>query len=262
MLAMEDPGSILSRAATQLIHIEQLLGCDFVPAHHTPLPEVVLPHEQTAGPLEAPMELTPDQKAAAMAELSGEVMSGCQKCILHRERTNIVFGEGDVNAKLVFVGEGPGRDEDECGRPFVGKAGQLLTKMIGAMGLTREQIYICNMVKCRPPQNRTPMPEEIAECWPYLIRQLQIIRPKVIVTLGNPATQNLLRTKIGITKLRGQWQPLPDLAPGLEGIAVMPTFHPSYVQRVYTPENRANVWSDLKQVMSAIGQQLPAKETN
>ncbi|MCP4379290.1 MAG: uracil-DNA glycosylase [bacterium] len=181
----------------------------------------------------------------------------CTRCRLHKTRTNTVFGEGDPNAKLVFVGEGPGQNEDETGKPFCGRAGDLLTKMIGAMGLTRDDVFICNVVKCRPPQNRNPMSDEVEACWPYLMRQLQIISPKVIVTMGNPATQTLLQTKTGITRLRGNWQELPELADSLGGIPVMPTFHPSYVLRYHTPQVRGDVWSDLKQVMSVLGLKLP-----
>ena len=125
--------------------------------------------------------------------------------------------------------------------------------MIVAMGLSREDVFICNILKCRPPDNRPPALEEIKACWPNLIRQLQVIKPKVIVTLGNPATQNLLGTKIGITKLRGQWQELPDIGEGLAGIKVMPTFHPSYILRRYTPEIRKMVWDDLQKTMTVLG---------
>lgn len=195
---------------------------------------------------------TPQEKAAALEELKG-ICQKCGLCQLGKTRRNLVFGEGNAAAELVFVGEAPGADEDATGRPFVGKAGQKLTDMIVAMGLTRQDVYICNVLKCRPPDNRTPEPAEVQACWPFLIRQLQIIRPRAIVTLGNPATQNLLQTTIGITKLRGQWQKLPAHAPGLASTPVMPTFHPSYIIRTYTQEVRAAVWSDLQQVMTLLG---------
>jgi DNA polymerase len=195
---------------------------------------------------------TPQDKALALDELRARCVK-CLGCLLNKTRTNLVFGEGNPAAELVFVGEAPGEDEDRTGRPFVGRAGQKLTEMIQAMGLRREDVYICNLLKCRPPNNRPPAPEEVQACWPYLVRQLQIIRPKVIVTLGNPATQNLLGTTIGITKIRGNWQKLPDLAPGLGGTAVMPTFHPSYLIRSYTIENRHAVWSDIQKVMERLG---------
>jgi DNA polymerase len=259
---MNDPTG-LKRAARQIVETELLLGGDMIPARRAPLP--------AAGPRDEDAELTPaaaemagaaetaeaetmtsEQKAAALKELEAEARK-CLACPLGKTRTQLVFGEGNPAAELLFVGEAPGEDEDRTGRPFVGRAGQKLTEMILAMGLQREDVYICNMLKCRPPGNRAPAPEEIQACWPLLMRQLQIIRPKVIVTLGNPATQNLLGTTMGITRLRGQWQSLPEVAPGLGGIAVMPTFHPSYVIRTYTPEVRKKVWDDLQKVMARLG---------
>ena len=271
---MSDEREDLLRSAKQLIETDILLGGEFVPTLRNPLPAPqgerrdspdFLQKENRDSPSAAPprwgaippldlasLPQTPADKAAALEALR-EVCLKCCCCGLGKTRTNLVFGEGSAAAELVFVGEAPGEDEDLSGRPFVGRAGQKLTEMIVAMGLSREQVYICNMLRCRPPNNRAPAPEEVQACWPYLIRQLQIISPKVIVTLGNPATQNLLQTTTGITRLRGQWQELPDHAPGLGGIAVMPTFHPSYLIRAYTPENRRNVWNDLQKVMERLG---------
>jgi DNA polymerase len=152
-----------------------------------------------------------------------------------------VFGEGDPKARMLFIGEGPGGEEDLQGRPFVGKAGELLDKMLGAVGLERNKVYIANVVKCRPPDNRTPSPEEAQCCLGYLRRQIELIRPEVIVTLGATPLRELLGVKTGITRLRGQWQRLEMLG----GIPVMPTFHPAYVLRQYTQEVRRAVWSDL-----------------
>ena len=198
--------------------------------------------------------MTRDQKAAALNEIDASEVRPCTKCLLHKGRTRTVFGEGAPDAQLLFVGEGPGEDEDRQGRPFVGRAGQLLDKMIAGMGLRREDVYIANVVKCRPPGNRTPLPDESATCTGlYLWRQIQIIRPKAIVTLGNPSTQALLGAVQGITKIRGRWQKMRALAPGLEGIMVMPTFHPAYVLRQYTVENRQMVWDDLQKVMEFLG---------
>lgn len=163
----------------------------------------------------------------------------CTRCRLHAGRTNLVFGVGNPQARLMFVGEGPGADEDARGEPFVGRAGQKLNDMISAMKLTRPDVYIANVVKCRPPENRAPLEDEVATCSPYLFRQIEAIRPRVIVTLGSPAVQTLLGTKVGITKLRGTWHEF-------RGIPVMPTFHPAYLLRAYTPENRRLVWSDLQ----------------
>jgi len=241
----------LARAARQLVQIEELFGGTYMPAERCPLPEI-----ETTGPTTA--ELSPSDKAAALSAVTEEV-AACTACALCRGRTHTVPGEGNPDADLVFIGEGPGHDEDISGRPFVGRAGQLLTKMIAAMGLSRRDVFIANVVKCRPPGNRTPMADEVAACWDYLCRQLQIIRPKVIVTLGNPSTKKLLDTATGITRLRGTWQSLPEWAPGLGGIAVMPTFHPSYVLRRYDPGTRGKVWQDLQQVMAHLGLALPGK---
>ena len=247
---MKDEPGDLFQAARQLIETERTLGGDFIPARRNPLPE--------AQPSE-PAGMTARQKTEALRAIDVGEVQGCTKCGLCENRTQTVFGEGNPDADLVFVGEGPGEEEDRTGRPFVGRAGELLTKMIIAMGLTRQDVFICNIVKCRPPRNRAPMPEEVTACWGYLIRQLQIIAPKVIVTLGNPATQNLLDTKIGITKLRGQWQKLPPISEGLAGIAVMPTFHSAYLLRQYTPDNRKKVWDDLKKVMDKLSLAPPKK---
>jgi DNA polymerase len=233
-----------------LIDTERLLGGDFLPAQRNPLPEI----EQPAG------AAAPQQKAEALKALEAEHIRNCARCSLCENRSQTVFGEGDPDADLVFIGEGPGEEEDRQGKPFVGRAGQLLNRMIKAMGLRREDVYICNLIKCRAPGNRAPAPEEIAACWSYLIRQLQIISPKVIVTLGNPATQNLLNTKVGITRMRGGWQRLPLVGEGLEGILVMPTFHPAYLLRQYSDSNRGKVWDDLQKVMAELGLKPPKRQ--
>jgi DNA polymerase len=189
--------------------------------------------------------------AATLAELEGRIQ-GCLACPLGAGRIRFVFGEGGPESGLLFIGEGPGRDEDLKGRPFVGKAGELLDKMLGAIGLARSQVYIANIVKCRPPDNRTPSGAEAQTCLPYLKRQIELLRPRVIVTLGATPLRELLGVQTGITRVRGQWQQL-DL---LGGIPVMPTFHPAYVLRQYTQEVRRAVWSDLvaaKQWLDAPG---------
>ncbi len=247
----------LTAAARQLLAIETLLGSPFTPARPDCLPQIELQPSAAAGQPPAGATMTPEQKAEALAEMDNGEVKGCTKCVLCKGRTNTVFGEGDPDTDIVFIGEGPGADEDASGRPFVGRAGELLAKMLAAMGLSREQVFILNMVKCRPPGNRTPTPDEVASCWDYLVRQLQIIAPKVIVTMGNPSTQTLLNTKVGITRLRGTFQDLPDIGDGLAGTPVMPTFHPAYVLRQYTPENRGKVWSDLQQVMATAGLTVP-----
>ena len=249
---MTDQTQQLARAARQLLEIEELFGNAFVPACRCPLPELEAP---PAGGAAASRE----EKTQALAEIAQEI-ANCRRCPLGDQRTNAVPGEGDPDADLVFVGEAPGHDEDVSGRPFVGRAGQLLTQMIQAMGLRREDVFICNVLKCRPPGNRAPNAGEVEACWQYLVRQLQVIRPKVIVTLGNPATQALLNTRTGITRMRGQWQQLPEIGEGLTGTAVMPTFHPSYVLRQYNQDTRGKVWSDLQQVMALLGLELPAQK--
>tara|TARA_R110000782_G_scaffold45706_7_gene101302 strand:+ start:1585 stop:2490 length:906 start_codon:yes stop_codon:yes gene_type:complete len=173
--------------------------------------------------------------------------------------TNIVFGEGDPRARLMFIGEAPGETEDQTGRPFVGRAGQLLDKMIVAMGLSRESVYIANVLKTRPPNNATPTAAEAALCAPYLIEQIRIVAPEVIVTLGLPATHLLLETTEPMRAARGRWWSFPTSTsgmmadPDLPPIPVMPTYHPAYLLRSYTDENRRKVWSDLKMVMDRLG---------
>ncbi len=175
-------------------------------------------------------------------------LGDCRRCKLHGGRTTLVFGVGDPHAELMFVGEGPGADEDLQGEPFVGKAGQLLTRMIEAMGFRREQVYIANVVKCRPPGNRDPEPAEIEACEPFLKKQIEAVRPKVIVALGKFAAQTLLRSAIPITRLRGSWGEY-------QGVRLMPTFHPAYLLR--SPREKVKAWEDLKQVMAALGKPPP-----
>jgi DNA polymerase len=178
------------------------------------------------------------KNAANLGEVQA-VLGDCTRCKLHQDRKNIVFGVGDENADLMFIGEGPGADEDEQGEPFVGRAGRKLTEMIKAIGYDREQVYIANIVKCRPPGNRDPQPDEVETCSPFLFAQVRAIAPKVIVTLGSPATKTLLESRTGITRLRGRWH-------DFQGIPLMPTFHPAYLLRRYTVENRTLVFNDLK----------------
>lgn len=188
-------------------------------------------------------------KLKILQALEESEVRNCTLCPLCQSRTHTVFGEGDPDAKLMFVGEGPGESEDLQGRPFVGRAGQMLDKQIEAMGLKREQVYIANVVKCRPPQNRAPTPIEAQTCWSYLRRQILTIQPRVIVALGGPAAKQLLNTPKGITSIRGVWHWFEGLVPDGPVIPVMPTFHPAYLLRAYTPENRKKVWSDLQEVM-------------
>ena len=197
-----------------------------------------------------------DSNAAALAALRTEI-GDCVLCKLHTGRTNLVFGSGNANADLMFVGEGPGEEEDRQGQPFVGKAGQLLTRIIEAMGLKREKVYIANIVKCRPPRNRNPEPDEIASCSPFIQRQIEIIRPKILCALGGFASQTVLETSRKISQLRGRFHDLPFLTEA--GIKVMPTFHPAYLLR--NPQEKKRVWDDMKLIMEQLSLVSPQPET-
>ena len=190
-----------------------------------------------------PRNVATGDPEAALAALRAEI-GECTRCPLHAGRTKLVFGEGNPRARLVFVGEGPGRDEDLSGRPFVGAAGRLLDKITAAIGLGREEVYICNVVKCRPPDNRDPAPDEAATCGPFMRRQLGIIRPAVVVALGRPAAGFLLGTDAPIGQLRGRFH-------DLDGIRLMPTYHPAYLLR--NAAGKRPVWEDMKQVRDLLG---------
>jgi uracil-DNA glycosylase family 4 len=185
-----------------------------------------------------------------LERIRDDIGPNCTRCKLHKGRTKIVFGVGNPKAELVFVGEGPGRDEDAQGEPFVGRAGKLLTQMIEAMGLRRQDVYICNVVKCRPPENRLPEKDEIATCSPYLLRQLGVIGPKVICCLGSCSAQTMLQTTEGISRFRGQWF-------DFRGSKLIATYHPAYLLR--NPAAKGEVWKDLQKVMAVLGLQLPKK---
>ncbi len=251
------PEPPLAQALLARLRFERAMGIECLPA--TPLrpltdtkPSPSLATTTTPAAVASPaaidaassVPLDAAERTRRWAALEARAL-GCIQCALHQTRTNVVFGEGNREARLVFVGEGPGADEDASGRPFVGKAGQLLDKIIGAMGLKREEVYICNVLKCRPPGNRTPNPQEIGACSPFLEEQLELLSPQVIVTLGSPATQTLLKTTDGITRLRGHWRLY-------KGIRVMPTYHPAFVLRQYTKETRQAVWEDMQQVIKVL----------
>lgn len=186
-----------------------------------------------------------------MPELA-RIEARAKVCVLCRElsrcRHSVVFGVGNPHAELMFVGEAPGADEDAQGEPFVGRAGQLLTKIIQAMGCRREDVYISNVLKCRPPENRTPLPDEVKNCLPYLLSQIELIQPKVIVALGATAVRALLDVQLGITKMRGHWYTFKD-------IPIMPTFHPAYLLR--NPPAKKEVWEDMKAVLEKLGREVP-----
>ncbi len=195
-----------------------------------------------SGQADRPAKEKGEPPAPTLAEIREE-MGDCRRCKLWRSRTHLVFGEGSPTAALMFVGEAPGEEEDLQGRPFVGAAGQLLNNLLGKLGLTREEVYITNVVKSRPPRNRDPEADEIAACFPFLQKQIKAIRPKVIVALGRIAAQTLLNTQAPLTRLRGAWHKYDD-------IPVMPTFHPSYLLRF--PKERLKTWNDMQQVMELL----------
>ncbi len=205
------------------LHLEtsKLLGVDFLPA-----PEQV-------------------QEKPTLDAIRNVHATHCPLCTSSTGYTNIVFGVGNANAELMFIGEAPGAEEDAQGVPFVGAAGAKLNQIIEAIGLSREDVYIANVLKCRPPDNRTPLPGEVEQCGPYLLQQIEAVEPKVIVTLGSPATKFILQTTTGITRLRGHWN-------SYEGIPVMPTYHPAYLLRNYTKETRQEVWSDMQKVQQKL----------
>lgn len=239
----------LLRGLRQQIETDRLLGATELPIGPRRVepgcnPETrPQPHEQA--------------KAARLDELYRQHVKDCTKCHLARTRTQTVFGQGSAAAELVFVGEAPGVEEDRQGLAFVGRAGQLLTRMVEAMGLTRDQVFICNVLKCRPPENRTPAADEIAACSPYLFEQLQIIEPKVIVALGGPAAQTLLGTNESIGRLRGRFHDFYPSGGALIGqpIKLMATYHPAYLLR--NPQEKRSAWEDLQMVMAELGLSRP-----
>ncbi|HEU5123379.1 MAG TPA: uracil-DNA glycosylase [Verrucomicrobiae bacterium] len=224
----------------------------------TPTLQTLSTHPTVVSPIPA---ASSDAKAAAFAELQQRVLA-CVKCDhLVAARKNVVFGVGNINAELMFVGEAPGADEDAQGEPFVGKAGQLLTKIIQTMGLNRDTVYIANILKCRPDTlgqsagNRKPTPEEMQTCIPFLHEQIDLIQPKVLVALGATAVEGLLGKTVGITKLRGNWQTY-------RGIPLMPTYHPAYLLRNQALSEKRRVWEDMLQVMEKLGMPISAKQRN
>ncbi|MEK6690487.1 MAG: uracil-DNA glycosylase [Nitrospirota bacterium] len=220
--------SIIKDLKRYLYYLKEI-GIDYIPVNASPLTERSL----------ISSKLSPEKSLQILRKEIGD----CRKCKLYQGRTQIVFGVGNPKSEIVFVGEGPGRDEDLQGEPFVGDAGQLLTKIIESMGLKRQDVYIANVVKCRPPNNRNPESDEIESCEPFLLRQLEIIKPKIICALGTFAAQTLLITKEKISSLRGNFYYYHD-------IKVMPTFHPAYLLR--NPGDKKLVWEDMKKVMKEL----------
>lgn len=224
------------------------------PARAAPVPAPVQRSSARPAPAPAPsvqgVPTTPPADSDVKATLArvAAIVARCTRCPLHRDRTRTVPGQGNLHPELMFVGEGPGAEEDRQGLAFVGDAGQLLTRMIQAMGLTRDDVFIANVVKCRPPGNRQPAPDEMATCLPYLREQIGALKPKVIVALGATAAHALLAVETPISRLRGQWT-------RFEGIDLMPTFHPAYLLR--NPASKREVWADLQLVLKRLGRTPP-----
>ena len=239
----------LRRIVRQNLQTEQLLGIKDIPLSAADLTSN-RSHVETREPARK-ADAGGDQ-AAQLSALDEEQVSVCQKCGLGQTRTKTVFGQGHPDARLVFVGEAPGYEEDQQGVAFVGRAGQLLSKMIVAMGLTRDEVFICNVLKCRPPNNRDPAADEIVACSPYLMRQLEIIQPEVIIALGAPAARTLLQVNVGIGRLRGRFHDFHLHGPlAGEPIPLMPTYHPAYLLR--DPRQKGKAWADLQKVMEKMG---------
>ena len=241
----EELRNIIAETKKQLEHL-RVLGVEGVQVTAEPVtarPVVAVPPEPVKtitslfGEM-APAPVTLTKSTETFEQIHAEI-GDCTRCPLHLERTHVVHTEGNRKARLMFVGEAPGADEDIQARPFVGRAGQLLTKIIEAIGMKREEVLIGNVNRCRPPGNRAPTTEEATTCKPYLLREIAIVQPKVIVVLGNTAMKNLLDTREGITRLRGRFQ-------DYKGIKVMPTFHPAYLLR--DPSKKRETWEDLKMV--------------
>lgn len=245
MFAHRETGEIGMLAVSLRRHLQRRVraGIRLIRSEQTGASERdVTPAEDLAGP-DLFAQSVPRFKARTLEELRGEI-GDCRLCKLCSGRTNLVFGIGNPRARLMFVGEGPGRDEDLQGEPFVGRAGQLLTDIITkGIGLKREDVYIANVVKCRPPENRNPEPDEVAACEPFLKKQIELIRPEIIVALGKFAVQTLLQSKAPISKLRGNWHRYC-------GIKLMPTFHPAYLLR--NPADKKLVWEDIKKVIKEL----------
>ncbi len=212
------------------------IGVDSLDLNKLSGPVVRPPHDQSS------LRPSPSSCGGTLESIREE-LGDCQRCKLAPSRTNIVFGSGNPNAELVFVGEAPGFDEDQQGLPFVGRAGQLLTKIIESIGIKREDVYICNVLKCRPPENRNPQPDEVAACNPFLRKQLATIRPKVVCCLGAFAAQTVLQSAAPISKLRGAFH-------DVDGMRIIATFHPAYLLR--SPEKKRDVWEDMKQIRAEL----------
>lgn len=252
------------RVTEQLLQVDRFFVGDFTvrgPEALATNPSSNPDAKQSDRPLAIPTGTQEDDKRLVVESGLAQIVQRvgeCRKCGLAETRTHTVPGEGNPRPRIAFVGEAPGEDEDRQGRPFVGRAGQLLDKIIVAMGLKRSDVFICNILKCRPPGNRDPKPEEVEQCSPYLQEQLELLRPEVIVALGSHAAKTLLDTHLAIGKLRGRFHDY-YFSPMLPPIKLMPTYHPAYVLRNYTEETRKQVWEDMRLVLKELELPVPLR---
>lgn len=235
--------------ARQHLETSSLWGVEFVPVR-VEVAEKSSSSAERDDPQPAPWHNPALSKQERLALLQAHHDANCPHCTCSTTHNRTVFGEGNPDAQIMFIGEAPGEEEDRTGRPFVGRAGQKLDDIIRAMGLARADVYIANILKCRPPNNRTPLQPEVDACSPFLTEQIRVIRPSVIVALGGPAAKMLLQTETGITRLRGCWG---QYNAGDLCVPVMPTYHPAYVLRNYTVKTRQEVWSDMQAVLHRLG---------
>ena len=270
MSGQADDWSGIIRAVRGQLESEQFLGALWLPmdrADAEVAPQDNRPPSRAAQPAQVSRAPAAGQHRGNDSEIMAQkqkrleqiaaTVAKCCTCTLQKGRHNVVPGEGNPDARIVFVGEAPGRTEDEQGRPFVGRAGQLLTKIIEAMGLQRQDVYICNILKCRPPGNRDPQPDEVVACNEYLFDQLETIEPEIIVALGAHAARTLLNTTTAIGQLRGrfhEYQPRPMSEP----IKLLATYHPAYLLRNYSPDTRGKVWQDMQRVLTELNLPIPA----
>ena len=273
MSELQESSGTTGRAAVQAVRTDQLLGIDQVLVTASPISPSSSHSSTQPGSTGMPLRQDPPVELAEAFPPGPEITlldngtpqqqlehlrvtheRDCPHCTRSTTHQHVVFGEGAPDAELMFVGEAPGAEEDRTGRPFVGRAGAKLDEMITAMGFRREQVYIANVLKTRPPENRTPLQHEVEACGPYLAAQTRIIRPRAIVALGGPAAKLLLQTETGITQLRGVWG---HYQAGNYSVPIMPTFHPAYLLRNPTREVRGQVWNDLKAVLARLGREVP-----
>ncbi len=245
----------IDRIATQHAELEDFFSGGFTIKGHPNMPEKE-EKQMADNPSKIDETITPEEKQKKLEQIAN-ICAKCQKCQLAKTRTNVVAGSGNPSAKIMFIGEAPGADEDAKGLPFIGRAGKLLDKIIAAMGLDRKDVFIGNIIKCRPPENRDPLPQEIMQCMPYLKQQINVIQPKVIIALGAHAARTLLNTNKTIGQLRGRFE---DFKTDEFTAKLMSTYHPAYLLRSYSPANRKKVWDDMKMVLTELNMNVPTNQ--